>query len=124
MNQLQIIHKKVKTTNQKLVEKDRRFGRGIVISISRRVLKKSSMVYHVESETTNNKFYSVVFKEGPTSCNCPSFEHNNKDKNGFMCKHMWSVCHGLEYKTIIDETNKKETLTIIAKSYTEDDYSF
>ena len=101
--------------------KDKKYGRGIVIALSRKVIKLHEILYRVESETVNGKFYSVIFKDGaPTSCSCPSFEHH-KD---IVCKHMLALCHSLANNTVVDETDKKEELTIVKKSWKEEEYSY
>ena len=117
MNKTQVL-----VHNEKEKEKNRRFGRGVVIALSRRIIKLHGLLYHVESETVANKFYSVIFKDdAPSSCNCTDYE-NHKDNKLFVCKHMYALMAALTSNTIVDETDKKEKLT--AKSFRDDDYDF
>jgi SWIM zinc finger len=104
-------------------QKDRRYGKGIVIALSRKIIKLNKFVYRVESETTDNKFYSVVFVDGgPTSCNCPDYEHHKDSNLNHMCKHKYAVMAAIESNTIIDETQKKEELTV--KPWREAEYEY
>jgi hypothetical protein len=61
-----------------------RFSKGVVIAVSRRILKvHNEVAWLVESETTDDKFYKVT--EDGTS-DCKDFE-----VRGGPCKHMWSL---------------------------------
>lgn len=65
------------------------------------------MIYRVESETTQGKFYIVVVRDGmPYSCDCPSYTHGKR----LICKHMVRVRESIEYETFVDESERKEKL--------------
>ena len=146
MQQLEIAHEKIITTDQKVVEntkttrkKDRRPGRGRAVALSRRVYRlQNSGVYYVESETSDDQYYFVKFKPDVIEswyCSCP-----DNSMRGLKCKHLfaiefairWGILKDIDKQPItITEADIKEEDTIqvapISKSsssYKDDDYSF
>lgn len=107
---------------QQIVEKkNRRFGQGVAIALSRKIFKLNFMTYRVESEKIENKFYTVFCKDenGPSSCDCPDFQHHKDQNIEHMCKHKWALMHALVNNTVIDVTERKVRLT-----YKDDEYDF
>ncbi|MGI8832651.1 MAG: SWIM zinc finger family protein [Nitrososphaeraceae archaeon] len=67
-----------------VMNKQSRYGKGVVIATSRRILRiHNEDAWLVESETTDDKFYKVT-EDG--TCNCKDFEIR-----GGLCKHMWAL---------------------------------
>ena len=61
-----------------------RFCRGMVLAVSRRIIKvHNEDAWLVESETADDKFYKIT-EDG--ECDCPDFQ-----RRGFTCKHMWAL---------------------------------
>ena len=76
--QQQVVNVKV---NEKKTTRSR-FNRGIVMAVSRRIIKvHNEDAWFVESETKDDKFYKVT-EVG--ECECPDFQIR-----GFTCKHTW-----------------------------------
>jgi hypothetical protein len=135
------------TTNQivseeKILAKDRRPGKGRTIALSRRLYRLlNSDVYYVESENSDNLYYFVKFKPDVFEwCSCM----DNSTRN-VKCKHLWSIEFAIRMGTLKDINKLPEeakryyptstptiTLTITptitptttVKSYEDDDYSF
>jgi hypothetical protein len=67
-----------------VVKKQSRYGKGVVIAASRRILKvHNEDAWLVESEATDDKFYKVT-EDG--ICDCMDFQNR-----GGPCKHMWAM---------------------------------
>jgi hypothetical protein len=68
----------------KVVNKQTRYSKGIVIATSRKILKvHNEDSWLVDSETADDKFYKVT-EDG--TCDCMDFQNR-----GGPCKHMWAL---------------------------------
>ena len=126
------------TTSKEIVEqtnkKDRRKGKGRVISLSRRIYRLlQTDVFYVESESTDNVYYYVKFKPDVIEwCTCP--DNSMRTGEQMKCKHLHAIEYAIRLGTMKDTdrlpTEAKfrkvvPTATIVpTKSYTQDDYSF
>jgi predicted nucleic acid-binding Zn finger protein len=106
MQQLKIEHKKITTTDQKVVEntieKDRREGKGRVLALSRNVFRlqnKSSHNYYVESESRDDHYYFVKFKPEVFEYWCSCKDNSTR---GLKCKHLWGIEFAIKWGTIKD----------------------
>lgn len=107
--------------------KDRREGKGRVISLSRRVYRiQNSDVFYVESESKDGMYYYVMYNTPKEFewCSCPDYDRRHQ-----KCKHIHGVEFAIKGNTVID-TDKlpkeavKDNRKVSNKSYKEDDYSF
>jgi hypothetical protein len=134
MQQLTIEHKKIETNgNQKVVseegkKKDRRFGKGLVLALSRRVYRlENSDTFYVESESTDNLYYFVKYNPSVFEwCACP----DNSTRH-IKCKHLYAIEFAIRFGTLKDidklpvEAKRYGATTAVSKSpYEEDEYSF
>jgi predicted nucleic acid-binding Zn finger protein len=128
MQQLKVEHEN--TT----AKKDRRWGKGRVIALSRRIYRLlQTDVFYVESESTENVYYFVKFKSDLIEwCSCPDNSLRGSQKK---CKHIHAIEFAIRLGTLKDTdrlpTEAKvrkvavsATVVPTPKSYTEDDYSF
>ena len=147
MQQLSIVHKKATDNYQKqknvvsnrseeiekiLEKKDRREGKGRVLALSRIVFRiLNSDVCYVESENSDNVYYSVKFKPDVFEwCSCL-----DKSRRGLKCKHLFAIEFAIKWGTLkdieklpADAKQYGSTIAAVkptqAKSYKDDDYSF
>ena len=129
------------TTSKQIVEAEQRYkrmGKGRAIAQSRRIyrLMQTEDVFNVESESTDGIYYFVKFKPDVIEyCTCP--DNSIREGGGQMkCKHLWGIEFAIRMGTLRDidrlPTEAKVKKVIVpaavtkplAKSYTEDDYSF
>ena len=129
-------------TSKQIVEAEeqqyKRMRKGRRMAQSRRiyrVLQTEDDVFYVESESTNNVYYFVKFKPDVVEwCSC-----YDNSMRGMKCKHIWSIEYAIRFGTLKDTDRlpadakrdtsvlvspKSQQITIEAKSYTEDEYSF
>jgi hypothetical protein len=104
MQQLEIAHEKLITTDQKVVEntkttrkKDKRPGKGRAVALSRRIYRlQNSDVYYVESETSDDHYYFVKFKPDVFAyCSC-----KDNSIRGMKCKHQFAIEFAIKWGTI------------------------
>ena len=127
-------------TSKQIVEAEeqqyKRMGKGRLMAQSRRIYRlMQTDVFYVESESTNNVYYFVKFKPDVVEyCTCPD---NSLTCGQRKCKHIWACEFAIRFGTLRDidrlptEAKVKKitiatttTPTKVARSYTEDDYSF
>jgi hypothetical protein len=127
-------------TSKQIVEAEQRYRReckGRALAISRRIYRLlQTDVFYVESESTDNVYYFVKFKPDVVEyCTCP----DNSLRGGQMkCKHLHAIEFAIRFGTLRDidrlptEAKVKKVVPTaavatkpqLARSYTEDDYSF
>jgi hypothetical protein len=118
------------TTQEPIVEKkkDRRYGKGVVIAISRQVYRIiNTDAFYVESESIDGMYYYVVFNtdKGLEWCSCRDHE-----RNGYRtkCKHLFAIEYSIRKGTVKD-TDKLPVSTVKTDDpqklqYERDDYGF
>jgi predicted nucleic acid-binding Zn finger protein len=116
MQQLKIEHKKL-TTDQVIenTKKDRREGKGRVLAISRNVFRLQNtdnmFFYYVESESRDDHYYLVKFKqdvlESSWYCSCK----DNSTRRGLKCKHLFAIEFAREWGIIKDIEKQPSLLT-------------
>ena len=81
-------------------KKDRRVGKGRAIALSRRIYRTAENLYAVESESADNRYYTVKYNPNPTFvqewCTCLDYNSNRATK----CKHIYAVQTALKNNTI------------------------
>ena len=127
MQQLTIEHKKITTSNQKQVVgskqkeelENKREGKGRSLAISRNVYRlQNTDTFYVESETSDNIYYFVKFKQDVFEwCSCL----DNSTRH-VKCKHIFAIEFTIKWGTLKDID--KLPASAEPKSYEEDDYSF
>ena len=126
MQQLKIEHKKIITTDQKVVEntkttrkKDRRPGRGRAVALSRRIYRlQNSDVYYVESETSDDNYYFVKFKPDVLleSWYCSCKDNSIRE---MKCKHIFAIEFAIQWGTIKDVDGELPTEAKVRKVASE-----
>lgn len=115
-------------TSQEIVEKkDRREGKGRVIALSRRVYRiENTDVFYVESESSDEMYYYVMFNTHKAFEWCSCKDH---ERNGYRtkCKHLYAVEYAIRWRTVTDTDKlptgvKKDNSSI--KSAWTDNYDF
>jgi predicted nucleic acid-binding Zn finger protein len=87
----------------------------------------NTVFYYVESETSDDHYYFV--KYNPSSvvesryCSC-----KDNSTRGLKCKHLFAIEFAIKWGTIRDidklPSAAKRYLTLVTKSYKDDDYTF
>jgi hypothetical protein len=103
-------------TSLEIVEKkDRRSGKGRVITLSRRVYRiVNTDVLYVESESNDDLYYYVMFNTDKDFgwCSCKSFENHH-----MRCKHLHDVEYAIRWGTVTDTeklpTTVKKITTVL-----------
>src|SRR5687768_4075565 len=122
-------------TRKEIVEAEqqyKRMGKGRVIAQSRKVYRLvNTDVFYVESESSNDTYYFVKFKDILEWCSCP-----DSSMRGMKCKHLHAIEFAIRLGTLKDtdrlpteaKVRKAATATVgttvAPKSYRDDDYSF
>ena len=138
MQQLNIVHKKVKSNNQKTVNEtkqqqeqeleveNKREGKGRILALSHSVCRfMNSDVFYVESEKSNDLYYFVEYNPSVIEfCACP-----DNSRRGQFCKHLYAVIYAIMKGTLKDiehlpKEAKRYPTTIVTKSYRDEDYDF
>ena len=110
----------LKTTNQVVEKRDRKFSQGIVVAMSCEILKINDETYRVQSEKTVDRYYVVRFSEGePNYCTCKNWEIQSQRDSNHICKHQKSIVIAENYGLI--STTKQEKK---GESWKNENYSF
>ena len=115
-----------------LLKKDRRVGKGKVISLSRKVYRIiNSDIFYVESESKDEMYYYVMFNTAKNFEWCSCFDFDKRQKK---CKHIYGVEFAIRDGTVKDtdklpQQAKKDYQVQNCNSddkqqYKEDEYSF
>ena len=118
-------------------KKNRREGRGRVISLSRHVYRlQGKDTYYVESESCDSRYYFVRYE--PSSFEwCSCFDNSTR---GEKCKHIWAIEYAIRFNTIkevpklpkdvlvkkdiVIATTESTTIVKTPKSWEDDEYNF
>jgi predicted nucleic acid-binding Zn finger protein len=117
-------------TSKQILEEEQKYKReckGRSLALTRNVYRLvNTDVFYVESESSNDIYYSVKFKDILEWCSCP----DNLMRVGSMrCKHIWACEHAIRLG-ILRDTDRLLTATATTtiqttkSSYKDDDYSF
>jgi hypothetical protein len=115
MQQLKVDHKKIITTDQKVVEntttkKDRRPGTGLTVALSRRIYRlQNTDMFYVESETRDDHYYFVKFKPDVFDEWCCSCKDNST--RHIKCKHLFAIEFAIKWGTVKDIDEVPSLLT-------------
>ena len=138
MQQLTIEHKKVKTSNSKvvgsseetIVVENKLEGKGKSLAVSRRIYRlQNTDTFYVESEKSNDLYYFVRYNFTEFKwCSCP-----DNSTRGLKCKHQFAIEYAIMKGTLKDieklpaEAKRYGSSAAVvqqSKLYTEDEYSF
>ena len=132
-----IYRMKYQILTSKIVEnkKYRGSGKGRCIALSHRIYRliQTEDVFYAESESTDNVYYYVKFK--PDVVEYCTFPDKSLRGGQMKCKHLHAIEFAIRMGNLRDparlptETKVKKVVTTaatkpLAKSYTEDNYSF
>lgn len=98
----QLVSKQVEKSTETTNNKDRRSGKGLVISLSRRIyhIQSKQNTYYVESESSDNNYYFVRYNPSVFEwCSCKDYENS---KTAGRCKHLYAIDYSIRYVTIIE----------------------
>lgn len=89
--------KQITKLKKQLVEKNRREGKGRVISLSRNIYKITDKnTYYVESESCDSRYYFVRYNPSVFEwCSC--FDNSRRNEK---CKHIFAIEFGSQFNTI------------------------
>jgi predicted nucleic acid-binding Zn finger protein len=129
MNQLEIVHKKSTSKNQKTEQvetvENKRQGHGRSIALTRTVFHISGKnVYYVESELQDNIFYYVMWNIEKEIEWCSCCDNSIRGKR---CKHIFAIEYAIRGNSVKD-TDKlpsyKKVGDKVQLDYQKEEYTF